>query len=101
MALSTTTVFAPFSYCVWVLVLDGYGSFWLGLGDSIVKAMFTLPRIRFYLFSYQSVLHVHTAPDTFENSMYMIYLDTIKQPHYSALDKKGKRHKLVYRPSDC
>ena len=45
--------------------------------------MFTLLRIHFYPFSYQSDLPVHTAPDTFENSM-----KTMKRPHCSAMDKK-------------
>ena len=45
--------------------------------------MFTLLRIRFYPFSYRSVLPVHTAPDTFENGMKMM-----RRSHCSALDKK-------------
>ena len=47
------------------------------------KAMFTLLRIRFYTFSYRSVLPVHTAPGTFENGM-----KTMTRTHCSALDKK-------------
>ena len=45
--------------------------------------MFTLLRIRFYPFSYRSILPVHTAPDTFENGMKMM-----KRSHCSALNKK-------------
>ena len=45
--------------------------------------MFTLLRIHFYPFSYQSIIPVHTAPDTFENVM-----KTMKRSHCSALDKK-------------
>ena len=45
--------------------------------------MFTLLRIRFYPFSYRSVLPVHTATDTFENGMKMMTYS-----HRSALDKK-------------
>ena len=47
------------------------------------KTMFTLLRIRFYPFSYRSVLPVHTAPGTFENGM-----KKMKCSHCSALDKK-------------
>ena len=45
--------------------------------------MFTLLRIRFYPFSYRSVLSVHTAPDSYKNGM-----KTMKLSHCSALDKK-------------
>ena len=45
--------------------------------------MFTLLRIRFYPYSYRSVLPLHTAPDTFENGV-----KTMKRSHCSALDKK-------------
>ena len=46
-------------------------------------AMLTLLRIRFYPFSYRSVLPVHTAPDTFEKGM-----KTMKRSQCSALNKK-------------
>ena len=50
--------------------------------------MFTLLGIRFYPFSYRSVLPVHTAPDTFENG-----IKTMKRSHCSALDKNGNATK--------